>query len=363
MLKNRILTAIILMTLTVAGILLLSPDGFALAWGIIILLAAYEWSQLSGLKTPLARFGFVAVIFAIILAARVFAMDWAPGELPAWFYWPVVAWWALWAVAFRKMPKQLLEWSYPLYARILAGVFVLVSGWVMMVWLRLNFTEHQVLYFVVLISLADVAAYFTGKNWGFGKLIPEISPGKTTEGVYGGVVAAIVLAVATGWLLGFEVMGITDFVFLSIITVAFSVCGDLFESLNKRIQGVKDSGHLLPGHGGILDRIDSHLAGISIFYVGSLLIPIFIQSSASLEAPIIMDPSVPPGIEAPAEGASDGHHFDPTAPMAVPDVHDDENPEAADVPETQKTPEDRPGAAIPESPEQPVEAPQPSGAH
>jgi phosphatidate cytidylyltransferase len=309
MLKSRVVTALILAPLTIAGILFLPPDGFALVLGLIVLAAAFEWSDLAGLRGLPARLGYVAVMLALLVLARVFAMQWAPGELPSWFYWPVVAWWALWGIGFRKIPEKLANAHFPTVAKLLGGVLILFSGWTMLVWLRLNFLEYQVLYFVVLIACADIAAYFTGKRWGTTKLAPAISPGKTVEGVYGALLAAGLLAVGVGLGFGLEALTLMDFVVLSLLTVAFSICGDLLESLVKRLRGVKDSSALLPGHGGILDRIDSLLAGISIFYVGSLLIPIFLFANGS-DTPIIIQSDSPPAMEAPhdAEPAIEPPH-------------------------------------------------------
>jgi phosphatidate cytidylyltransferase len=326
MLKNRIITASLLAPLIIAAILFLPPDGFAALWGVIILLAAWEWSGLAGLAQG-GRIGFTLAILAVLVAARVFAMYWAPGELPIWFYAPVVAWWLAWGVAFRKMPEKLAKMRYPLAAKVLSGAFVLISAWVLMVWLRLNFSEYQVLYLVLLIWLADIAAYFFGKRWGFAKLVEAVSPGKTIEGVYGALLAAVLLAISVGLLVGLETMTLIDFVFLSLLTVAFSVCGDLFESLAKRVRGVKDSSGLLPGHGGVLDRIDSLLAAVAVFYAGSLLIPIFLALGSSLEPEIILQGDETSVMEAPQGEADYSGPMEVPPEMEDPAVHEHEGHE------------------------------------
>lgn len=319
MLKNRIITASLLAPLIIAAILFLPPDGFALLWGAVILAGAWEWAGLSGLERP-GRIGFTVTLLAVLLAARLFAIYWAPGELPEWFYGPVVLWWALWGVAFRKIPEKLVKRAYPSWTRLLGGAFVLVSGWALMVWLRLNFSEFQVLYLVLLIWAADIAAYFVGKHWGFAKLVVAISPGKTIEGVYGALFAAILLAIPVGFVAELDTMTLIDFVFLSLLTVAFSVCGDLFESLAKRIQGVKDSSAILPGHGGVLDRIDSLLSAVAVFYAGSLLIPVFLQIGPMAEPDIILQTEDAPSLEI----MPDDHHHD--GPMEVPAPMDEAPP-------------------------------------
>lgn len=298
MLKNRVITAILLAPLIVAAILFLPVDGFAVFWGAIILAGAWEWGNLSGLGGFLARLGFVGVILAFLFAARYFAIDWAPGELPQWFYWSVVAWWFLWGIAFRRMPEKLVQIKYPLAAKLGAGALVLVSGWILMVWLRLNFHQQQVLYLVFLVWSADAAAYFVGKRWGHTKLLEPVSPGKTIEGVYGALFVTAILALSVGIFVKLDAITLADFVFLSLFTAAASVCGDLFESLAKRVRGVKDSGALLPGHGGILDRIDSLLAAVSVFYAGSLVLGIFLSAGLETSVVIPQEPNTDVPVEA-----------------------------------------------------------------
>jgi len=352
MLRNRIITASLLAPLVIAAILLLPPDGFAVLWGVIILFGAWEWSDLASLKGG-QRIGFTVTILSVLVAARLYAMDWAPGELPVWLYAGAVLWWALWGAAFRRASEKLANQKFSVLSRVLAGAWVLVTGWVLMVWLRLNFSAYQVLYLVLLIWIADIGAYFTGKQWGFTKLMAAISPGKTVEGVYGAMFGAILFALAIGLVLGFETMTLIDFVFLSLMTVAFSVCGDLFESLAKRVRGVKDSGAILPGHGGVLDRIDSLLAGVTVFYAGSLLIPIFIQWGGSLEPEIILQSEDAPAMES----FVPDHHHD--GPMEVPSDHDHDHDE---VPPPDALDEGVPPADAASQAQPPASAPAPAPA-
>lgn len=311
MLRNRIITASILAPLIIAAVWWLPADGFAALWGFFILLAAWEWGGLCALEAK-GRVLFLAGLLSLMVLARVFALYWAPGELPIWFYGTAVVWWALWGLAFRRFPEKLVPYPYPWAARLGAGLFILFSGWALMVWLRLNFSSFQVLYVLLLIWLADIAAYFTGKNWGFTKLVPAISPGKTVEGVYGALFAAVGFAIVVGFVADLETMSKVDFVFLSVMTVAFSICGDLVESLAKRVRGVKDSGGLLPGHGGVLDRIDSLLSGVAVFYAGSLLIPIFLQIGPAQAPELVLGEENMPSLET----MPSDHHFD--GPMEVP---------------------------------------------
>jgi phosphatidate cytidylyltransferase len=272
MLKNRIVTASILAPLIILAVLKLPPLWFAFVWGAVIAVAAWEWSNLSGLSSTAGRIGFLAVMAALMATGREwagFALDWLP--------WVVVAWWFVLGILLRRIPGKLLEIKYPKPLLLSLGGFVLISAWIVMVWLRTNFGAMQVLYLLLLIWLADIAAYFTGKKWGQTKLAQEISPGKTVEGLYGALIAAALFAVCVGIYKQFAAITVFDFVMVSVVTVVMSVVGDLFESLAKRVRGVKDSGTILPGHGGLLDRIDSLMAAVAVFYSGSLLAEIFLQ--------------------------------------------------------------------------------------
>lgn len=281
MLKIRVLTALILAPLVVLAILFLPGPWFALLWGLAIALCAWEWSDLAGLETIPAKAGFVAVCVGIMTSYQ----QWA-GEAEEWLAWPMLVWWFLVSVLLRKMPGKLLALNYPTALKLVVGLVVLVSAWILMVWTQFNLGGPQTLYLFLLVWLADIGAYFAGKRWGLTKLSPEISPGKTVEGLYGALLASFAFALLTvgiliyfgqGSFTAFNAVQTVDFVMLSIVTVFFSVVGDLFESLVKRVRGVKDSGVLLPGHGGMLDRLDSLIAAVSVYYAGSKLLGIFFQ--------------------------------------------------------------------------------------
>jgi phosphatidate cytidylyltransferase len=272
MLKARILTASILAPLLILAVLYLEEIWFAAAWGLVIALCAWEWSDLSGLSSLLHRVGFVLVTVALMASYQIWA-----GYALDWLAWPVIVWWFVVSLALRQAPAKLLALRYPLAAKLSVGLLVLVSSWMLMVWSQVNLGRMQVLYLFFLVWLADIAAYFVGKKWGTTKLSPEISPGKTVEGAYGALAVVVVYAVSVGLFLDLDGLKIFDFVMLSALTLLVSIVGDLFESLAKRIRGVKDSGSILPGHGGLLDRVDSLVAAVSIYYGGSVYLEIFFR--------------------------------------------------------------------------------------
>ncbi|MFI3220174.1 MAG: phosphatidate cytidylyltransferase [Methylococcales bacterium] len=300
MLKQRIITATILATVIVSAVLMLPSDYFSLLIAIIVLIGAWEWLNLIDISSPAKRAAFIGtLIFAMllihlwtyILEALVPVMDNLAEKykfqmtdirdqsgLLEWLIIPAVLFWLTIMLLIRKAPLQTLSLQLRSRYKALIGWCVLLAGWMFLSRLRLFYGSEMTLYFLLLIWVADIAAYFSGKKWGKTKLAPDISPGKTVEGVYGALVSAavsaiilcIALSVIYGKAVTFMVAG--DLMLLSIITVQISVYGDLFFSLVKRQRGVKDSGNLLPGHGGVLDRVDSLIAAAPVFYAGIYLI-------------------------------------------------------------------------------------------
>lgn len=283
MLKYRILTGAILAPLIIFGILKLPYEWYALVVGVFILLAAWEWANLAGVHSAFNRIVFVGFVATALVGFLMWPalIHWIAelmenmkvAEYSGVIDWLViipVVWWICISVALRHYPDKLLRMRPKRRTKIIVGWFVLVMAWLYLT--RLHFYGVDVLlFFYILIWCADITAYFAGRFWGKEKLSPQISPGKTVAGLYGAFAATICYAIAAGLYYEFSELVILNFVILSLLTVVFSVTGDLFESLAKRYRGVKDSGKLLPGHGGILDRIDSIIAAIPIFYLGVLL--------------------------------------------------------------------------------------------
>jgi phosphatidate cytidylyltransferase len=259
-LKQRLLTAFTLGALIVWITLTLSTLWFGITLLLVVLLGAWEWSSLLFGKGQL----FFCILLVALTSGAWFLLD-SPIFIgliliTAGVFWCLVVAWLLY-YAVNLLPFPVLTWS-------LAGLLTLVPAWVALMNLHAasHFGPHYVLFLLLLIWIADSAAYFVGRRWGRTKLVPRISPGKTWEGVAGALIATLAVAGTGAASLGIRRW--EAFLLICIITVFFSVIGDLLESMLKRQYHTKDSGHLLPGHGGILDRVDSLTAAAPIFLLG-----------------------------------------------------------------------------------------------
>ena len=259
MLKQRIVTAIILALGLFAAIFYASDSVFALLMGIIMLGAAWEWSKLAGLMQPV-RFVYVALAAGVLYIAYSLTPSQQHAVLLA-----SGAWWICAAVAVLVFPRGAGLWSGRVQLSLL-GLLVLTAGWLAMNLLR----QWGVVYLIWILFItwgADVGAYFAGRAWGQRKLAPQVSPGKTWAGFWGGMVTSLVVTAAvTPWLeQPFSLTNLLMYAMVTVLLVLFSVLGDLTESMMKRHRGIKDSGSLLPGHGGVMDRIDSLVATLPVF--------------------------------------------------------------------------------------------------
>ncbi|MDX1519210.1 MAG: phosphatidate cytidylyltransferase [Gammaproteobacteria bacterium] len=264
-LKQRVLTAAILIPVVLLAIMALAPWMFAILIAGIVALAAWEWSGLSGLRTNAARFIYVLAILAALYLVGVTL----PVEQARTVLYIGLAWWIAGFFLVLAYETRVFEFRLTIPARLLIGFLVLVPAWWSVAQLRGESDNvAPVLFFLVLIWVTDSAAYFSGKRWGKRRLAPRVSPGKSWEGVIVSLLAVMALAwPGTDWVLGTQASE-AGFVALSILTAGFSVLGDLIESLVKRAAAFKDSGSLLPGHGGIMDRIDSLTAAAPVFLMG-----------------------------------------------------------------------------------------------
>jgi phosphatidate cytidylyltransferase len=279
MLIKRIITASVLASLIALAVFKLPMEYFSLVIGLVTLLAAWEWSNLAGVTSLVKRVLFLLVLILPMLGIHFWtqileliaqALDWPDvrdySGILEWLVIPPVLFWILVMILIRNTPTGVLNLKLKTRYKVLIGWFVLLSAWMFLSRLRAFYGTEMTMYFLILIWVADISAYFSGKKWGSTKLAPEISPGKTVAGMYGALIAGLVCAVVLSLIYGFNLMIASDFMLLSVLTVLISIYGDLFVSVVKRQRGVKDSGSLLPGHGGVLDRIDSMIAAIPFFY-------------------------------------------------------------------------------------------------
>ncbi len=265
MLKLRVITALILAPLALWAIWASPTLYFSIGVAAIIAFGAWEWGRLCGLHAMVGRL-FYFVFIALLLVATHFLLQ--QGISPMLFLLPSLLWWLVALISVLIYPRNAGLWRQPL-VRGVAGVFVLVPTWVALSLLHQRFGPGFVILLMMLIWAADTGAYFAGRAFGKHKLAPKVSPGKTWEGVIGGVLLALLIAlIATRWLSPAD--GMPAYLVLVALTVGLSILGDLMESLCKRVAAVKDSGDLLPGHGGVLDRIDSLTAAAPIFTLGLL---------------------------------------------------------------------------------------------
>ncbi len=266
MLKKRLITAAFLIPIFVVLLLKLSSLQFGVLTAAFVLIGAWEWSALIGLKRVAARIVYLVFIFFLLQASLYLYI---PMTLEIAF-----VWWLFATALIFLYPKGSAFWGKAILLQGLMGVLVLIPAWVAINFIRMPANEGPdvLLFLCVLIWGADSGAYFAGKKWGKNKLAPNVSPGKTREGLYGALLTTVLIAFVGLSLQNPPLMYWVAGFFLAMITVIFSVIGDLFESMLKRNVGLKDSGRLFPGHGGLLDRIDSLTAAAPVFALGGWLI-------------------------------------------------------------------------------------------
>ncbi len=266
MLKLRILSALVLIPIVLWALFAWPLPWFAAFVGLFILAGAWEWSALAGLRTLAARWLYFGVIGLGGILLFLYPSWIRPLLALAVAFWIVAL---IELLAYREVSGGFLA-SFP--GRLLSGVLVLVPTWVAIVALRQqSHGEWLTLFLFLLVWGADTGAYFAGHRFGRHKLAPAVSPGKTWEGVAGGLLLVLALALATALYVPWLEREVAVWLGVSLLTASVSVLGDLFESRIKRVAGVKDSGQLIPGHGGVLDRIDAMTAAAPLFVLAWLL--------------------------------------------------------------------------------------------
>nr|WP_306803835.1 phosphatidate cytidylyltransferase [Providencia sp. PROV129] len=278
--KYRLLTAIVLIPIVIAALFFLSPANFGLVVIAVSALGAWEWAQFAGWHSQVKRIS-LAVVFAAILLAIQFSIPdiTVLSNAPMILYglWAGLVWWVVAIILVVTYPAS-ASWGKSVIIRLLFGVLTIIPFYCGMMALRTVGYQNDtaigawwLLYVMLLVWGADSGAYAFGRTIGRNKMAPKVSPGKTWEGLVGGLITAGIIS----WVFSAyaPIPAMPDYLLVtSIIVVVVSVFGDLTESMFKRQSGIKDSSHLIPGHGGILDRIDSLTAAIPVFAGLNLLI-------------------------------------------------------------------------------------------
>jgi phosphatidate cytidylyltransferase len=265
MLKARVLTALVMLPIALLVLFVLPEDAFAVCIGLIVLVGAWEWIRLSGPVSQLLTLTLLVVFSGVLYWSYLLPNVYVPMLLGiGCIFW-------VGAAAMVMMYPKSKEQVGGKHVKLGFGLLVLIPAYVALLYLRRH-DAHLILLalLVTIIWAADVGAYFVGRQFGTTKLAPKVSPGKSWAGLVGGMIQALavgMLVALIGESSDYLISPIAWAVLIGIVavTVLFSVLGDLFESLIKREQGVKDSSSLLPGHGGVLDRIDSLTAATPVF--------------------------------------------------------------------------------------------------
>jgi phosphatidate cytidylyltransferase len=273
MTKTRVLAALVLTPIAIAAMLWLPTPWMVALAAVIFLAGLWEWFKLADVEDTLAR-TILLVLNLGLMVAIVWASRLADGSLSYVLFKIAtmigIIWWLL---AGLWLGHYAFASDHDTHARIFklaAGTLAIIPAWSAAAWIHGDLSHgHRWLFVAVaLVWAADTGAYFVGRHYGKRKLSPRISPNKTVEGLLGGLAAGVLVAVALAPLAGATVAQLPAVALVAFIAVAFSVVGDLFESLLKRHVGAKDSGDLIPGHGGVLDRIDGVIAALPVFALG-----------------------------------------------------------------------------------------------
>ncbi len=272
MLKQRILTALVLAPLVVLALFGLPDKLLLLLFAVILLGGAWEWTNLAGIYNLYSR-----LLFLLVQSWLMFFCAWLVISdvsvvigilVSAVLVWFVILFWLI------MYERGKLEINLSQTIRILLGFLLLTVFFLSIATIVLTFEydRESILVLFLLIWGADIAAYFTGKAWGKNKLAPKISPGKSWQGVGGALIMTIFIVIIVWLIMNYTANLLPKLMLLSLLVVILSVVGDLFESLLKRQVGIKDSGNLLPGHGGVLDRIDSMISASPVYALGMLML-------------------------------------------------------------------------------------------
>ncbi|WP_062060585.1 phosphatidate cytidylyltransferase [Cellvibrio sp. OA-2007] len=282
MLKQRVITALILAVIFLTALFGLPSGYFSFFIGAVLLIGAWEWANLSGLPAIWQRLVYSLVLLVLLVGTSLYLgfEGEASPRLNALAIRDVLivgcGWWALALLLVQSYPSSSVLWGHKAL-RLMIGGLVLIPTWVALVYVRQQDNgAWLVLLLMLVVAVADSGGYFAGRRFGRHKLASAVSPGKTWEGFAGGFLANCLLAVVLGQLLN---MSLLLMLVLIVPTSLVSVLGDLLESMVKRHAGAKDSGSILPGHGGILDRVDGITAAAPVFALALLASGAFTASA------------------------------------------------------------------------------------
>lgn len=262
MLRTRVITASVLGALLLLGLFFLPAPWSVAAFGLVFTIGAWEWAGFGALRGTAARAGY-ALMVAIALGL---SWRWTEdSQRLIMLLWAACAWWV---IAFFWLSVAPARHNSPL--TLVCGLAVLVPAFVALARLQISADGFArgpllVLWLILMVCAADIGAYFAGRAWGRHKLSPRVSPGKTWEGALGGLLMVALMATAGAVNFGLPPLAVAVF---GLGVGIFSIVGDLTESMFKRAASLKDSGTLLPGHGGLLDRIDSVTAAAPLYALG-----------------------------------------------------------------------------------------------
>jgi phosphatidate cytidylyltransferase len=277
MTKTRLLAALVMAPLAIAAVLLLPTPWMAALSAAMFLIGLWEWLKLAEIEDTLSR-SVLLVVNLLLMVALVWASRSASGGSLVLLQIMVmigVGWWCLAALWLRHYDFASDHDTHARVFKLAAATLSVIPAWCALALIHASqpHGNRWLLVALMIIWAADSGAYFAGRKFGRTKLSPRISPNKTVEGMVGGIVAGMLVALIAAPLVN-DAITMKQLVYVAIVaiwTILFSVVGDLFESLLKRHVGAKDSGNLIPGHGGVLDRIDSVLAALPVFALGKLL--------------------------------------------------------------------------------------------
>ena len=271
MTRTRLLAALVMGPVAIGSVLFLPTPWLVAMAAILFLAGLWEWFRLAEIDDTLQRTTLLVANLALMVAL-VWAQSRGGGSLPL-FRLAIVAGVIWWLLAMLWLKHYEFASDHDTHARafkLAAGTLAVVPAWCALALIHVSEpNDHRwLLLALFVIWAADTGAYFVGRKLGKHKLSPRISPNKTVEGLIGGAVTALLVAMIGAPLAGATFGQLPAVALVVLATVGFSVVGDLYESLLKRHVGAKDSGDLIPGHGGILDRIDSVLAALPVFALG-----------------------------------------------------------------------------------------------